>query len=282
MDELGPPTAFVGDLHDPWVEAIAVALPSSSTRVHCPSDLPDVWPHSIRSAAVVVLHRAIFTAADLERVRRLKATDDDACKPSLRIVLCHGPHMRYAELQRYATVCDVLIPEATASDVVGRQVQGSYGQSAAAPGAKVAVVSSLRDLRLVFCEAVAAAGYTAQPARDWDEVGSTELVVWDIPVLEDGWEKTLARASRQRKVIALLGFPDRETVALARSCGASACLDSPCDPADLDWILDRVVATSVSIHDPAHAVPPPPAGLSRRAATGAANGRRLADPAVER
>jgi hypothetical protein len=190
--------------------------------------------------------------------------------------------MRYAELQRFATVADVLIPEATASEILGRYVLTSRSPRPPAPRAKVAVVSGLRDLRLVFCEAVAAAGYTAQPARDWDEVGSTELVVWDVPVLEDGWEKILARSSRQRKVVALLGFPDREMVSLARSRGAVACLDSPCDPADLAWVLNRVASAPVSMQDRAHAVPPPPAGLARRGATAASNNRRLADPAVER
>ena len=80
----------------------------------------------------------------------------------------------------------------------------------------------------------------------------------------------------------LLGFPDREMVTSARSRGAWACLDSPCDPADLAWVLDRVATGTISMQDRGHAVPPPPAGLARRTTAAVSSGRRLADPVGER
>jgi hypothetical protein len=77
----------------------------------------------------------------------------------------------------------------------------------------------------------------------------------------------LKQEADTRPVLALMGFADRELVSLARSLGASACLDLPVDPADLAFVLDRMTARerrSGAGLDPAHPVPPAPAGLRRR------------------
>ena len=55
---------------------------------------------------------------------------------------------------------------------------------------------------------------------------------------------------------------DRATVGLARASGAFACLDLPCDPADLRFVLDRLAArigstTRDRSDGPSGAVPPP-------------------------
>jgi hypothetical protein len=80
------------------------------------------------------------------------------------------------------------------------------------------------------------------------------LCVWDVPVLEPGWSKDLSRRAKLGMVVALMGFADRSLVRQARAAGASACLDLPCDPADLVDVLDRLASLRL---DGAHDVPPP-------------------------
>src|SRR5205823_12963765 len=98
------------------------------------------------------------------------------------------------------------------------------------------------DLRHVLADTCAEAGYPVAPARDWSEVGQGGLAVWDVPVLEPDWPRLLGREARSRPVVAMLGFADRAMVGLARDRGAAACLDLPCDPADLIFVLDRLTA----------------------------------------
>jgi DNA-binding NtrC family response regulator len=60
-------------------------------------------------------------------------------------------------------------------------------------------------------------------------------------------------------VIVLTGFATRETVATAKSSGAFACLDLPCDLEDLLDLVERV-ADSGHSHirfDHSHELPPP-------------------------
>jgi hypothetical protein len=282
MDGVGRAAAFAGDLDDPWVASIASALPGPALQLQCAAELPATWPDSLRHVELVVVHRAVLSGEDIERLRALRKhlADASVAAPARVVVLTHGPHVRYSELQRVLSVVDAVIPEAIAADVVGRYACVRDDGSSTTPSVrpKVAVVSRLRELRLVLADAVTAANFTAQPVRDWDEVAASEAALWDVPVLEPGWERVLARAAGSRKVITLFGFADREIVRAAKVNGAVACLDLPCDPLDLRWVLDRAFASSAKFVDPAHAVPPPPAGLLRRA--GPSIGRP-ADAAIE-
>jgi hypothetical protein len=275
MEESGPLVLFAGDLDDPWVAAIASALPEAAIRVNCPDELPVDWPVSGRRVETIVLHRAFLTAADAERIRRLKAINTETSAGAPRLILCFGPHVRYDDLQRWGTLVDVALPEATASEVLGRHVGGSTVRQSTARPPKVAVVSGLRDLRLVLTEAVIAAGYPAESARDWDDVAAIETAVWDVPVLEEHWPDTLSRETARRKVVTLMGFADRDNVTLARARGASACLDLPCDPADLAYVLDRISSRIMErLAENAHSVPPAPKILRPVRASGTVAERR--------
>jgi len=61
----------------------------------------------------------------------------------------------------------------------------------------------------------------------------------------------------------MIGFADRGLVTEARAAGASACLDFPCDLADLAFVLARLAdrAETAPGFDASHAVPPPRMGL---------------------
>lgn len=253
------PAWFVGDLDDPWVEAIAAAVPGGMTRVAAEGDWHEALARELPPAATLVIHRAVLTGQDAERLARLRR--DRAS--SLRVILCVGPHVRHSDLLRWSTLVDVVLPEATARETIARHVREggrSHAPDSDAPRHRVAVVSRNFELRQALADACGAAGYPVRDSADWLEPASGLLTVWDVPVLEPDWSRTLGRHSRQGIVVALLGFADRALVREARANGASACLDLPCDPADLIEVLDRLAAART---DPVHEVPPPPWALRR-------------------
>jgi hypothetical protein len=253
MDGPGPPAVFLGDLDDPWVAAIAAALPRDAIRIPCAGDLPDDWPAPAQNAQTLILHRPILTPSDADRVRKLR---EIAGHPPKKIILCIGPHARALDVGRWADLVALTIPEATAAEVIARHVRGPNQ-----PGPrrlKLAIISGQHELRLALAEACRALGHDAQPARSWIEVEAGIPAVWDVPVLEPGWDAALAVEAGTRPVVALLGFADRATVGRARSAGASACLDLPWDLDDLDYVLGRIASR---VGEPAHVLPLGPSGI---------------------
>ena len=254
MNAPDPNLWFAGDLDDPWVAAIADALPRGARRIPCAGDLPDAWPEG-PGPRTLVLHRPTLTASDADRLHGLRHRGPTPP----RVVLCLGPHARYHQWERWAPLVDVALPEATAPDVVARHLSGAEGRSRPAETRPlVAIVGGDFALRLTLGDACSEFGYPSEAFPDWPDAPRSVLSLWIAPVLEDGWPHALARAARSRPVIALLGFADRLTVAVARARGASACLDLPCDLADLLHVLDRLAADRI---ESAHAVPPAPASL---------------------
>jgi hypothetical protein len=270
MDDPDPLPWFVGDLADPWVSAIAEALSPGARRFDAPGPLPDSWPEGWSDARRVVVHRAHLTDGDRERLGRLKAEAGQ----KLRLILCVGPQPRYRDVERWAPMVEAVLPEAIARETIARHVGGTVVRAPGAVRPRIAVVSALHELRMALADACREAGYPVEPAADFAAT-SARRVVWDVPVLEDDWPRRLAHEARSRAVVALMGFADRATVDLARSRGASACLDLPCDPADLAFVLDRLFAEE-RVGDPAHVVPPDPAGL-RRAGRLGRTGRRYVE-----
>ena len=157
----------------------------------------------------------------------------------------------------------------------GGEVRAPAAIRGSGPGRCVSVISDHFELRETLAEACEVAGYRAKPARDLSEAAPGGLAVWDVPVLGTDWPRGLARRASAGPVVALLGFADRATVGQARAHGASACLELPCDLADLVFVLDRLAASRI---EPAHEVPPPPAavggGVGLRANAGRSDARR--------
>jgi hypothetical protein len=266
MNERYAPDWFVGDLGDPWVANIADAMPAASRRFSVRGTLPDDALAGADVPRTVVLHRSILTVNDADWVARFRARTS----PSPRIVLCAGPYVRYADLQRWSALFDEVLPEATAAETVARHLLDPAERvRGTGPRLRVHVVSSNYELRHTLADACAAAGYPTRVAIDWSEAGDGGLNVWDVPLLEPGWTETLAEHAVSGPVLALLGFADRRSVADARAHGASACLELPCDLDDLIVVLDRLASLRAQ---PGHEVPPPPAALRRQSRAVAAPG----------
>jgi hypothetical protein len=255
----GRPVWFVGELDDPWVIAIADALAGGTVRLDGDSDWPETILRQLSAPATLVLHRAVLTSHDAERLARLRR---DRTAP-LRVLLVIGPHARYADLQRWSNLVDLILPEATARETIGRHLRETKppDQLVSEPSRpRVAVVSSNFELRATLADACLAAGYPAQALADWPGGDAAGLVVWDVPLLEPDWSRQLSRHARTNPLVALLGFADRAVVREAREQGASACLELPCEPADLVDVLDRLAS---SRPDRLHGVPPAPLSLKR-------------------
>ena len=249
------PAWFVGDLGDPWVVAIADRLPISFRRRPCVDEMPEAWVAEDPPPGLVVLHRPILTGLDVQRIGRLRARGE----PVPRIVLCHGPHVRYDDLVRSARLFDAVLPEATASETIRRHVESTLVKPVHRP--PIGIISGLHEVRRVLVDSCRGIGYRAESATDGDDLAPPGVVVWDVPMLDPRWPERMARRSRSANVVALLGFADREAVATARQAGASACLEWPCDLDDLVYVLDRMA--SLPRIEPGHLSPPPPA-LGRR------------------
>jgi hypothetical protein len=267
------PVWFVGDLDDPWVAAVADALPSGARRIACAGELPEDWPGAAAVPRVVVVHRAWLSSRDAERLARLRTrSGESAATP--RVVLCIGPHVRHVDLERWCArgLIDAVVPEATARDTIARHVAAGDGDGLhrhpAAPRPRVAVVSANFELRRTLADACEALGYAPDPASDWSEAAATGPALWDVPVLEPDWPRALARRVGRGAVVVLCGFASRALVGQARALGASACLELPYDWLDLGHVLARVTAP---LGEPAHAVPPRPASARHRAAAAVQN-----------
>jgi hypothetical protein len=265
MDMANRPVWFVGDLADPWVASLADALPAGSCLFNAAGDFTDGWPEAALEngppPCAVVVHRTSLGARVAERLVRLRASTSSSTGVAPRLILCVGPHVRHAELERWSArgVVDAIVPEATARDTIGRHLLANDGNptpwrlSRAQP--LVAIVSASCELRNTLADACRALGYPPEPVCDWSEARSAGLAIWDVPVLDPDWTGALARRARSGVVVVLLGFASRRLVGQARAHGASACLELPCDLLDLGHVLDRMTALR---GDVGHAVPPPP------------------------
>ena len=284
MDTTEDALWFMGDLSDPWVVSIAEVLARCSgiVQVHCPGDLPDRPFDPDRPPRLVVIHRHRFTAVDAERLREYRVCPVTVDAPA--ILLCVSPFVRYEELERWSALADLVIADPTAADVLPRhvarlvekRVRGS--SPVEATSFRIEVASSNHDLCQAVVEACGASGYRAVQVADLaiartaarptsrSTVDEQTLTIWDVPLLEPDWSQRLERRSRTNgPVIALFGFADRETVTLARACGAIACLELPYNVDDLIDVIDRAAKTLAPSQWPIpvraeqpHRLPPPP------------------------
>jgi hypothetical protein len=278
---------FLGDLNDPWVEAIAASVPAcwKVEQTHCAESLPERIVSVEHPPAVIVLHRNRLTTRDAERIqgwRDAAVVSDSPLSPAdvigPRIVLCASPYLRYEEIERSSSLMDDVIAEATAVDVLplrlARLLNPQRARKASAdPSPRIDVVSGDEELREMLVDLCMRAGYSARAINDRFAVRSTRpdvpsgnssttervLTIWDLPVLEPDWPERLEMYQRMSEpVITLSGFVDRQIVTTAKSRGAMACLDLPCDNSDLLDLIERCAHVSHPgvRFDHAHHVPP--------------------------
>ncbi len=282
---------FFGDLSDPWVASIADSLPGSHDiiRADCPGELPSEPLDSKGPPKLIVLHRQRLVGNDAERLKGWRSTVDNGESPAL--ILCVGPYVRYEELERYSGLVDLVLSEATAAEVLPRHVARLLeGRPSRAPRSdgiplRVCVAGSNVELTRAVGEACAVAGYRIELTGD-PIVGArvsgrnepsapteTVLIIWDVPVLDPDWSDRLERHCLQAgPVIALMGFADRTSVALARSKGAIACLELPLNLDDLIDVIDRfsrslpleAQAVPLRVESPHHLPPRPRRRVNQR------------------
>ncbi len=260
MDGSAAAIWFVGDLSDPWVASIGDALPASYGIFRIDSAAEPLAGRPLdldHPPRLIVVHRQTLAPRDAERLTEWRPQASVATSPAL--VLCVGPYVRYEELERYSGLVDLVLSEATAADVLPRHVarllDGRAGRTARAendPVVRVSVASASPELCRTISDACAAAGYRIEQADDQmvgerlpssDEQSQAAepcLTIWDVPVLEE-WTDRLERHARHNgPVVALMGFPDRNMVAVAKSKGAVACLELPLNLDDLVDVIDRI------------------------------------------
>ena len=273
MDDPSLAAWFVGNLGDPWVAAIADALPFSAParRINAPGDLPDGCFEDLEFPARIVLHRSVLTRHDFQRVARWRGR----LLPGSRVILCFGPHVRHSELGQWSEIVDVAIPEATALETVANHC---YRTEPAAlprslrPRSRIGVVSRLFSLREAIADTCEVGGFTVSKASALNELPAGMTAVWDVPTLEPSWAGALEARAKEGPVIALLSFADRALVTAARHAGAVACLDLPLDIAEIPGVIDRV-GTGTRRTEPPHELPPAPAYSKRSAGS-----ERVLDP----
>jgi hypothetical protein len=273
---------FLGDLSDPWVVAMADALPAPASlqRVDCSGDLPDRPFDPARPPRLIVVHRHCWNAGQAKRVKSWRVPRASGNTPTL--ILCFSPYIRYEDLEHLSGLFDQIIPEATAMDVlpcrVARLIDGKTlpGSRAGTTSFRIDIASGTDELGDVLVQTCAEAGYRVENTSDSrigedsphriSPVSRTErvLTIWEIPVLEPSWPERLDRRARATgPVIGLMGFAERSTVTLARASGACACLELPCDRDDLLDVIGRVTRAISPAKwplppraEPPHALPP--------------------------
>ena len=117
MEQPGQAVWFIGDLDDPWVVEIADALPAVTNRFACRGDVPDGLLDMASPPTTLVLHRAVLTRHDAERVAKSRSSHS----PAPRVVLCFGSHVRPDDLVSGADLTDAAVSEATASETLSAQ-----------------------------------------------------------------------------------------------------------------------------------------------------------------
>lgn len=266
MDGSEAPIWFLGDLEDAWACRLLKSTQSVADvwAVSCREGLPDGLLATSPVPQVLVLHRSRLSLADVSKIEGWRTGARSALLP--RVLLCYGPFVRHAELERCGRVVDLMLPEATAGDTLPGQLRGLLEESIREPAEAsdrmrtIDVISTEYSLREVLCEACTAAGHRVaghmRPELDHSPSGQVvgvngeqPVIIWDVPVLEAGWPESLSKLSRKGPVVALLGFADRATVEIARERGAAVCLDMPLNLVDLYRAIDALDGSAEGTSD---------------------------------
>ena len=232
---------FVGDFTDPWVAALVENFPREVGRFPVSESLPRTWPEEILKSEAVILHRPWLTSSDAERLQSLRGRPGSPP----RVLLCTGLLPRYQQTERWVPLVDRIVSETHPTQLLLRwllkeKLPVNRNQPLKEPRPTLAVVSRVHEIRQLMAEICKEAGFPNQAGREWCDVGPGLPGLWDVPILEPDWQTELRIEARNRPIIAVAGFLDRSLTTQMLGCGARACVDLPCDPDEICWLMESL------------------------------------------
>ena len=124
---------FAGELDDPWVGLIVASISNVAgvRTVDVKGPIPARLSSDDERLRTVIIHRCRLSQIDVSRIEGYRQENRSKCRPE--IILCYSPYVRYAELERCSQAVNLLIPEASAVDILpshlGRDVDRPAGDS---------------------------------------------------------------------------------------------------------------------------------------------------------
>jgi hypothetical protein len=233
---------FFGDREDPYARAIAGAIPNLDRAWDCRDLIPDLgrFARELDGDHVIVAHRSNPRPIEIDRLAAVRTVDPAARH---KIILCSGDYLRYREWNRSRTKFDAILAETSARETIALYVNAdSARRSAPRERSPVAILGGNHAIRRTIAEACRDFGRDPAIAVDDDNLSNIQesTLIWIDPTFERNRIDLFFRAAERNAIVALIGCADRVRDLEARRLGASACLDFPCDLADLAFVLDRI------------------------------------------
>ena len=127
MDATGPTIRFAGDLNDPLVMDLlnSISTLSGVHAVMCDGEDLDRLFEPDQPPRLLILHRSRLTQAAAARIDQWRSVIRPNVYP--RVILCYGPYVRYAELERSSRGVDLFVPEATAMETLAPRHEPAAG-----------------------------------------------------------------------------------------------------------------------------------------------------------
>ena len=109
---------FAGELDDPWVGLIVASISNVAAvrTVDVKGPIPARLSGDDERLRTVIIHRCRLSQIDVSRIEGYRQENRSKLRPE--IILCYSPYVRYAELERCSQAVDLLIPEASAVDIL--------------------------------------------------------------------------------------------------------------------------------------------------------------------
>lgn len=233
---------FFGDRDDPYARSIAHAIPRLDRAIDCPDLIPDLgrFGRELGGYHVIVAHRSNPRPLEIDRLAAVRTVDHAVPQ---RIILCTGDYLRYREWNRYRTEIDAILAETSARETIAFHVDPGFShRSAPVARAKVAILGGNRTLSETIAEACREFGRDSDIITYVSDLSyiKESTLIWINPSFERDRIDCFSSAAERNAIVALIGCADRVRDLAARRLGAAACLDFPCDLADLAFVLDRI------------------------------------------
>ena len=124
--------------------------------------IPARLPGDDERLRTLIIHRCRLSQIDVSRIEGYRQENRSKCRPE--IILCYSPYVRYAELERCSQAVNLLIPEASAVDILPCHLGRDVDRPAATPAhshrksIQVEVISTNHALRATLLETLPGRG----------------------------------------------------------------------------------------------------------------------------